>query len=274
MTAPVAVITGASSGIGQSLARVLAAQGYELIIGGRREARLQALADELETPTTIITADLATARGPRDFARRVRAAAPAVDLLVNNAGVADSGRFAEADRARVTGIVNVNVRAVAEITYDLLPAMLERGSGRILNVASVVSFSAVPGMAAYGASKAFVLSFSEALAEEVRHSGVTVTALCPGLTKTEMVDDLHGDLLGDWQLPEQLMADPDDVARKGVAAAMRGQALCVPGVANQAFVNWLELQPRWLARSLAGVAMRSADAWQTLTTRQRSTADA
>ena len=254
MSKPVALITGASSGIGEALARMFARNGHDLVITARRESRLDEIAEDLgvEVGVTVIPADLSASRGAHRLARDVAEAGIEVDVLVNNAGIGGQGQFHNMANSKVAEMINVNVRALTEITLALVPPMVARGNGRILNVASVVAFRAFPGMTVYSASKAFVLSFSESLTEELRGTGVTVTALCPGLTKTEMVDDVAG-----ANVPDFLIASAEDVAREGFDACMRGEVIRVPGQMNQAMVAWLELQPRWLTRMLSGFAARA-----------------
>ncbi len=255
MPNPVALITGASSGIGEDLARQFANHGYDLVLTARREERLQALARELEPlcGVTVVTADLAKAKGPATLHKALGDLEITVDVLVNNAGVALSGRFGEAQRKSVTDLLNLNVRALTELTHLIVPGMIERGHGRLLNVASVASFQPMPGLAVYAASKAFVLSFSEALSEELRGSGVSVTALCPGPTRTEMVSSFDGVDGMDW-----LLASAASVAREGYDACAAGQVIRVPGVLNQALVTWSQYQPRWLTRAFSGLTARSS----------------
>jgi uncharacterized protein len=251
MSKPVALITGASSGIGYAFAEVLAGHGYDLIVTARREAKLQQLADALDCQVTPIGVDLATARGAQSLFKQVTAKGLSVDVLVNNAGISQALPVIDTPRSKLINMVNLNIRALTELTSLFLPHMVERGSGHILNVASVAAFSAVPGMSVYSASKAFVLSFTESLSEELKQTGVTVSALCPGLTKTEMVDDLQA-----GQVPQFLMASASDVAREGYDAMMRKEVIHVPGPLNKSLVAWLEMQPRWLVRSMSGFAAR------------------
>ena len=248
---PLAVITGASSGIGLELARLFGRRGYDLIVAARRRERLASLAAEFSDGerVEVVAADLADAEGTAALRRAFAGAA--VDVLVNNAGSAACGRFAEQTPEQVRALANLNAIALAELTQAALPGMIERGRGRILNVASVAGFQALPGMAAYAASKAFALSLSEALSEELTGTGVTVTALCPGLTRTESAMD--------WPVaPDFMAASPEAVAEAGYRACMNGEAVCVPGLGNQALVTWLQCQPRWLRRFLAGFAGRAA----------------
>ena len=254
MPRPIALITGASAGIGVELARIFAAEGYDLILAARRADRLEALAAELDGGTVhCVPVDLAKAKGPQKLIDAVAELGIRVDVLVNNAGVISTEPMLEAKAGDLTNLVNLNCRSLMELTHHFGRQMVERGYGRILNVASVASFQPVPGMAVYAASKAFVLSLTESLSEELRGTGVSVTALCPGPTRTEMAD-----AFADLQMAEWFLADPKSVAREGFDALRAGQVIRVPGLANQAMVNWANYQPRWLLRTLGGFASRSA----------------
>jgi len=256
MDKPVALITGASSGIGEDLARIYADNGFDLIITARRRARLESLAAELEPKcrVSIVAADLSEADGPAQLHRSVvDLGRRPIEVLVNNAGVISNEPFAQAPLETVTGLINLNVRALAELTHLFLPEMVNRGYGRILNVASVASFQPVPGLGVYAASKAFVLSLTEALAEELRGTGVTVTALCPGPTRTEMADAFQG-----IEGMEMFLASSKSVAREGFDACQSGQVIRVPGVFNQAMVAWSRYQPRWLVRAVSGFTARNS----------------
>lgn len=254
-TKPLALITGASSGIGRAFAKVFAQRGYNLIICARREDKLLELADELAPlcEVHVVAVDLAKRKGPAKLFAAASEIGP-VDTLINNAGAAYQGRFASMPLERIHDIVHLNMRALSETSALFLPQMLAAEQGKILNVSSVVGFQAVPGMAMYSASKAFVLSFTESLAEETRCSGIKVCALCPGLTDTEMVGDLGTDHIPGAQL---MMSQPEDVALQGYNALHQGEVIRVPGIFNQAVVNWAHYQPRWLTRTLAGIAERS-----------------
>jgi uncharacterized protein len=250
---PAALITGASSGIGFELARVFADHGYDLVLTARREDRLADLAASLPSgcQVDVVPVDLAKAKGPGKLVAYVRDSGRTIDVLVNNAGVAASGPFQTLSAEQMRSILQVNVRALTELTQAFLPDMIERGRGRILNVGSVAGFQPVPGLALYGASKAFVLSFTESLSEDLRGTGVTVTALCPGPTRTEMVADLQGiDMAGPF------VASAREVALEGYRACMAGEVVRVPGIMNQALVSWTQYQPRWLVRTLSGMAAR------------------
>ena len=251
MTKPRVLVTGASSGIGRALAREFAARGYDLIISARREALLRELADELPCDVLPIPADLTLARGARTLYDHVSDTGVPVDVLVNNAGFLAQDRFDRVSRKDVLDMVNLNVRALTELSHLYLNDMVSRGCGRVLNVASVAGFSATPGLSIYGATKSFVLSLSEALAEEMRGTGVTVTALCPGITKTDMVEHMNA------PVPAFMLSDAERVAREGVDACLRGEVIRVPGVFNQALVGWLDAQPRWCRRLVSGFAGRA-----------------
>jgi uncharacterized protein len=251
---PTALVTGASSGIGRELARVFAEHDHDLVITARREDALQALARSLQPlcRVNVVPLDLARRKGPRRLLDALDDAELEIDVLVNNAGVAASGQFQEMPARAVRTMLRLNMEALTELTWALVPGMIERGYGRILNVASVSAFHAVPGLSLYSASKAYVLALTEGLAEDLRGTGVTATALCPGLTRTGMVDDI-----APAALPDVLLADPRDVAREGYRACMAGEAVRVPGIVNQLMVGWLQHQPRSLVRYFSGMFARS-----------------
>jgi short-subunit dehydrogenase len=255
MSKPIALITGASAGIGAELAREFASHGYDLVIAARREPLLKSLADELGDQSMVypVAVDLAKIAGPQRLFDAVADLGLEVDVLVNNAGVADIGQMFEARRKSLIKLVDLNVRALTDLTYRFGALMVERGYGHILNVASIASFQPVPGMAVYAASKAFVLSLTESLSEELRGTGVTITALCPGLTRTEMAV-----LADETEVIRWLVADAKSVAKQGFDACQMRQVIRVPGIANQALVSWSRFQPRWLARTLLGLASRAS----------------
>jgi len=257
------LITGASAGIGAELAREFAKHGHRLTLVARRRDRLQQLAAELErehrVDVKLVVHDLAKPAGPSAVVKAALADGEAIGILVNNAGVIDVGPFAASATDKIVGLVNLNVRALTELTSLLLPPMVERGFGRVLNVASLAAFQPVPSMAAYAASKAYVLSFSEALAEELRGSGVKVSALCPGMTATDMATEIKAGSAAAAKLPRQLLSDPADVAAQAYRATMNGQAVLVPGLPNQITAAWAQVTPRWLTRYVTGFAARRAD---------------
>jgi len=257
------LITGASAGIGAELAREFARHGHRLTLVARRKDKLAALAGELDAEyhvdVKVIVQDLARPTGPAAVVRATQDEGDAIGILVNNAGVIDVGPFVGAPVDKLVGMVNLNVRALTELTGLLLPAMVERKFGRILNVASLAAFQPVPGMAAYAASKAYVLALSEALAEELKGSGVSVSALCPGVTDTDMAAEIKAGSSTAAKVPKELISDPRDVAERAYKALMAGQAVLVPGLPNQITAAWAQVTPRWQTRYVTGIAARRSD---------------
>ena len=236
-----ALVTGASGGIGLELARLLAADGYSLTLVARDNAKLEALAGELGG-ARVIAVDLAT----RGSVERVVSSAADVDVLINNAGVGDFGPFAEVDLAKTAGMIQLNIVALTEFTRAYLPGMLERGQGRVLNVASTAAFQPGPLMAVYYATKAYVLSFSEAVAEEVRGTGVTVTALCPGPTASGF--QAGADMEDSKLVKGRKLPDAASVARAGYKAMERGDVVEVVGLRNKVMVASVRVTPRPIMR--------------------------
>lgn len=250
MSRGIVLVTGASSGIGEAFARLFAQEGFQLILTARRLERLQALQSELgpDSVLQVISEDLAAAGGAQ---RLIAAVQHPLDILVNNAGTMTSGEFTDLEPTAIEQVIQVNITALTLLTRHYAAAMRQRGQGRILNVASVAAFHPVPGMDIYAATKAYVLSLTEALAENLRNSGVSVSALCPGLTMTEMADPVLAE-----QLPAMLRSTPEDVAREGYTALMNREVVRVPGDLNKLALAWAQHQPRWLVRGLGGLAAR------------------
>ena len=226
-----AFITGASSGIGKALAFEYAANGFDLIITARDEAALNAVAEDcrqkFSVEVAVIAADLSDANATDEIAMRI--SSQEIHTLINNAGAAVKGEFAETELDAELAMINVQLAAMIKLTKAALPKMIAAGKGRIVNIASVYSFSAVPKQAVYGASKAFMLSFSAALDNEVRGKGITVTAVCPGTTRTEFrkrigITDSEGKGMS-----------PETVAKAAFAASEAGVRIVVPGFWNKAF---------------------------------------
>jgi uncharacterized protein len=246
-----ALITGPSSGIGLDLAHLFAADGHDVVLVARSEDKLRALAAELSAKhhvqATVIVSDLARPDAPRE----VFAASPPVDVLVNNAGYGTTGRFESTPLRTELDMIQVNIAALTHLTKLFLPQMLERKRGRILNVASTAAFQPGPLMAVYYATKAYVLSFSEAVAEELRGTGVTVTTLCPGPTATgfQKSANLSSEALLKLMKPVSSM----EVARAGYRATMRGQRIVIPGIKNKIGVQSLRVSPRGLVTRLVRV---------------------
>jgi short-subunit dehydrogenase len=247
-----ALVTGASSGIGRSLAEIFAAEGWDLVLTARDAGALRALGADLErrhgARATILPADLADPDSPRLLAARASETGLAIDALVNNAGFGSYGAFAATALERELAMLRVNIVALTHLTKLLLPAMLERRRGYVLNVASTAAFQPGPFMAVYYASKAYVLHWSEALAEEVRGSGVVVTALCPGPTRTNFQT---GAKMETARLVRgSLMMEPEPVARAGYAGLLRGRRVVIPGARNRFMARAVRLLPRSLVPRL------------------------
>jgi short-subunit dehydrogenase len=231
------VVTGASSGIGLDFARQLASRGHDLFLVARREDRLRDLAAEVERDhrvrAEVAGCDLSSPAARKRLLQHVSASDLVVETLVNNAGFAHVGDVHEYP-AKQLGMVQVNVEALVSLTTAFLPAMVERGRGAIINVASMAAFQPIPSQATYAATKAFVLSFSEAVAAEVRGSGVSVTALCPGPVATEFVQVAKFKRTIEEMGPSFVWASPADMARAGIEGAERGKRVVVPGLAQRA----------------------------------------
>jgi short-subunit dehydrogenase len=252
MSKGAALITGASGGIGEELAKLCAAGGYDLVLVARSAEKLAALAAGLARSHGIearaLTADLADPSAPQTIFDQTRG--DTIEILVNNAGFGLQGAFAETDWAAEANMLQVNVAALVHLTKLYLPEMLRRRSGRILNVASTAAFVPGPFMAMYYASKAFVLSFSHAIANEVKGSGVTVTALCPGPTLTGFSEAAG---TSGSKLFEGAAMSAEDVARDGYRAMMAGKPEVISGARNR----WMMLGTRFAPRTmLAGIARR------------------
>jgi len=255
-----AVITGASSGFGAIFADLLAKRGLSLLLAGRDEPRLIAVAQRVRqtagVDVELVVGDLGTASGVDALAARLDGRA--VEVLVNNAGFGTYGRFSELDAGREHELVAVNVDALVRLTHAVLPGMLGRGRGGILNVASTIAFQPGPYQATYGASKAFVLSLSQALWAETRGSGVTVTALCPGPTRTGFVDALGSDV--SHTAIYRRLAAPEPVVAAGLRALDRGRAVAVPGWRNRIMSTGGRVSPGWLSSLISARMLRPAAA--------------
>jgi uncharacterized protein len=249
-TGGLALVTGASSGIGAAIAAELASRGYALVLVARREERLRTLATELEqehgVDVEVMAYDLSKKGQREKLAEQLREGSRVVEVLVNNAGYGSRGDFATNPRERMVGMVRINVEAVVDLTSLILPGMVERGRGSILNVASMASFQPLPGAAVYGASKAFVLSFSEAIRTELRGSGVTVTAVCPGPVKTEFTE-AAGMAGVESDTPDLIWLSAEDVARSAVNGAAADKRVVVPGVVQRAGTLVGQHSPRSIA---------------------------
>jgi short-subunit dehydrogenase len=243
----IALITGASSGIGEHFAYALAREQYDLILVARRDDRLQSVAQEAARRgaprADVIVADLTDHTTREQVFNEVSSRHGALDLLINNAGFGTQGRFANASVERVEREIELNAVAAVALTRLFLPAMLTRGCGQIINVASTSSFQPVPFMAVYGATKAFLLSFSLALAAETAGTGVKVMALCPGLTRTEF--QAVAGSARPW-IPDFAYMEPQTVVAQALRAARRGKAYYINGRLNAAAAQMVRFMPRSL----------------------------
>ncbi|MCK0168201.1 SDR family oxidoreductase [Jannaschia sp. S6380] len=240
MAREAALITGASAGIGKELARIHAARGGDVILVARCEDVLRELKAELEQAhgitAHVFAADLGSVEGTRELHARVRAAGLPVDVLINNAGFSHHGAFHELDLNRALSIVELNVKSLMTLTRLVLPDMVARGAGRILNVGSTAGMIPGPLQATYHASKAFVNSFSQAIAEEVADAGVTVTVLAPGAVATEFFERAD---MADMKGVQQGVAQASDVARIGYDAMTRGELLVISDRRLRFMLNWM-----------------------------------
>jgi len=246
-----ALVTGASSGIGAELARQLAKRGHGVTLVARRRQRLETLADELASTwnvrTEIVTADLSDTAARRAVLEQVASAGLTVDVLVNNAGFSTSGPVRGADPDRELAMVRTDVEAVVDLCTLAVPGMVDRGRGAVLNVASTAAFQPLPGQAGYGASKAFVLSYSHALRAELGGTGVTVAVLCPGPVRTEFAETAGFTREeAEGSLPSVMWLAAAQVARAAVEGLDQGRGVIIPGLANRLGAQFAYAVPRRL----------------------------
>ncbi len=257
-TRPLALVTGASGGIGEELARELAAKGHDLVLVARSTGKLQGLADELVAKHSIsahvLTADLGHAGAGHALAAELTAKGLEVDVLVNNAGFADFGEMWKADAAKLDSMIALNMAVLTELMHDLIPSMVSRGHGRVMNVASTAAFFPGPLMGVYYATKAYVLSLSEATHEELKGTGVTVTALCPGPTQSGF--QAAASLENSKLFKGRALPTAKHVAGLGVAAMLKGKPVLVIGGKNKLSV----LSPRFLPRAMVPGMVKRAQA--------------
>jgi uncharacterized protein len=255
-TRPLALVTGASGGIGEELARELAKNGHDLVLVARSEGRLRTVASELASAHSIsahiITADLGVPGAGHALATEIAARGFSIDVLVNNAGFADFGDMWKADANKLDSMILLNMATLTELMHDLLPAMVQRKHGRIMNVASTAAFFPGPLMAVYYATKAYVLSLSEGVNEELKGTGVTVTALCPGPTESGFQTAAA---MEDSKLVKgRKIMTAEKVAQLGVAAMLQGKPVIVTGLKNKFMVQTPKFTPR---RLIPGIVKRA-----------------
>jgi len=245
-----ALITGPTSGIGEEFAKQLAVAGYDLVLIARSEGKLanmcEKLADEFGIETHYIAADLAQPDTPGMVLQQTAALGIQIDVLINNAGIDVYAPFAKSDWQAIQRLINLNVYAGLHLTHLLLPGMIKRNHGHILNLGSIGSFISGPNNSVYAATKAFVLSFSQGIAEELRGTNVGVTCLCPGAARTAFADksDLNGTILFKYT-----SSAPDAVAAAGIHAIQHNKQVSVPGLINKLIVFFYRFVPsRWVTR--------------------------
>jgi short-subunit dehydrogenase len=249
------LITGASSGIGEVFARRLAVRGRNVLLVARSEEKLITLCNELGRSNSIraqyVALDLSLPESPARLFEEAEKRGLTIDLLINNAGFGSFGDFAKADLARELNMIDLNVKSLVEITYRFLQPMRARKQGAIINVASTAAFQGVPFMTTYAATKAFVLSFSEALWEENRAFGVKVMALCPGVTDTNFFEAARGE-----KPPARASQTPEEVVDTALRGLARGKSHIISGWVNRVMTESERLAPRSLVTRMAGRMMR------------------
>ncbi len=252
MDAKLALVTGASGGIGLEFAILLAKSGFNLALVARSQEKLEALAAQLRDRFGVKVQAVALNLARPDAAHDVLAHVPQCDVLINNAGFANNGKFARTNEAEMLEEIQLDVTTLTQLTRLYLPGMIERKDGKILNVASTAGFLPGPNMAVYYASKAYVISFSEAIAEEVRGTGVTVSVLCPGATATGFQQRAK---TRDTRLHRFPSANAADVAKAGIDGMMRGKAVIVPGITNKIVAFAPRISPRRMLVWISGKAV-------------------
>lgn len=255
-----ALITGASSGIGEALAQRFAGAGFNVVLVARNADKLQALARALRAAhgvkAWVARYDLAQPEAAQKLGVAMKRARRQIDVLVNNAGVLEHGSFVAMPAKRHRELIELNVSGLTAMLAQFIPGMVARGSGRVLNVASIAAFQPVPMLATYAATKAYVLSLTESLSEELKGTGVTVTALCPGITATPMLSRARQSSQELGKLPGFVVGSVADVADDGFEACMSGDVIRVPGALNQAAILAGRATPKWLLRRVSGAVVR------------------
>ena len=249
-----ALLTGASSGIGEAMANLLGAAKVPTVLVARRTERLQQLADRYPG-FTVLTADLGDPDDLNGVADRIASSTEPIDLVVNNAGFGTTGMFHQLDADRLGDEIGLNVAALTRLSHAALATMVPRGRGYLLNVSSMASFQPAPKLAVYAATKAYVTNLTESLHEEMRGTGVHVTALCPGLTRTEF-QSVSGSEVSAANYPAIAWLKVEDVARAGLDDVAKGRTLSIPGVLYKGMSVASGIIPRGLTRRLASLVQR------------------
>lgn len=254
-----ALVTGASSGIGLEIARLFAADDISLLLVARRTERLEQLQGELSdrVDVQIFPCDLSDEESRVGLLAYIEEHQLNIDYLINNAGYGQFGLIADNDWSETQGMLQLNMIAPSHLCHALLPAMIQRGFGRILNVASTAAFQAGPGMGAYFASKAYVLSYTEALAHELKGTGVTATCLCPGATQTEFFTQAEMNESG--LVKNKSLPSAKDVARQGYQAMHCGKSLTIHGLFNRLRIQSIRFAPRFMVTAITASILKKAD---------------
>ena len=257
----IALITGASEGIGRELARTFAEAGFHIALVARSRDRLESLAEELRRRggprIHVLPHDLLDPHAPAAIAAQLEEMSFDVDVLVNNAGVMEVGRFHEQEEQSILGQVNLNAVAPTALCRQFVPGMEQRGRGRVLNIASTAGFQAMPGLSTYAASKAYLIALGEGLSEELIDTGVTVTTLAPGPVQTQLWRGAQQSSPRAGRLiPDAVLGDAASIAREGFSACMAGEVVRVPGIGNRLTASISDVVPRSIVRRFAGVIGR------------------
>ena len=253
------LITGASEGIGRELAEVFAKKQYNLVLTARNEQKLKQIQIKLihdyNIKVKIISADLALPESPQNIYDFLQKEKIHIDILINNAGFGEYGGFTEIEWQREKSMIQLNITALTELSKLFLPPMLEKNQGKIMNVASTAAFFPGPRMAVYYATKAYVLSFSEALSSEMSGKNITVTALCPGPTESQFSQRARLDSSRLFDNPLMHMMSSKEVAEYGYNALMKGKCVAIPGMSNQLFTQSTRFSPRAAVRHIIRMIM-------------------
>lgn len=257
-----ALITGASSGIGEALAACFAKDGFDLVLVARSADKLRQLAKSLAAEhgvkVRVEPADLSQPGSAAALATKLKRARRSIDVLVNNAGVLAHGAFVSMPLPQQQAMIDLNVSGLTAMLAAFLPPMVARSSGRVLNVASIAAFQPVPSLASYAAGKAYVLSLTESLAEELKGTGVSITALCPGITATNMLISAKDSSAQLAKLPGFLIGNVEAVAEEGYRACLNGDVIRVPGLINRTSILASRATPKWLLRRVLGMLGRQS----------------
>lgn len=252
-----ALITGASEGIGRSFAEIFAKHGHDLVLVARNQEKLNQLSMVLSTKYAvtchIMAVDLTPVDSAKNLFNQLLQMGIHVDILVNNAGMMQIEKLHMCNVDTMNQLIQLNIQSLVNMTRHFVNPMIGRGAGKIMNVGSIASFMPTPNFSAYGASKAFVLSFSEGISQELKGTGVTVTCVCPGITETNMLSHAQG---LERYIPAFLKANPDTLAKEAYKALMKGDVVFLDKLANKVLVQWAQLYPRWFVRGVNGLFSR------------------